>query len=284
MAVSHAGPTIIARGDEAQRSEYLPRILRGETPWCQGFSEPNSGSDLASVRCRGVLDGAEVVITGSKIWTSYAEHADYQETLVRTDPASERHHGLTWVIVDMHAPGIDIRPITSIDGWPHNSEVFYDEVRVPVANVVGGIGNGWSVAMSTLAAERGTGFLDVRLNRIRFIDELIDHARETGKLADPVVHDQLAELRAEATALRSMAYHQATSPELDASSAVAIRAFFSQLMVRSSRAALSILGPQALPASEWTQQWLEDFSEPIAGGTIDIQKNIIGERVLGLAR
>jgi alkylation response protein AidB-like acyl-CoA dehydrogenase len=285
VAVSHAGPTIIARGDEAQKAHYLPPILRGETPWCQGFSEPDAGSDLAGLRCRGVVDGDHLVINGAKIWTSYAEHADYQELLVRTDPASERHRGLTWVILDMHAPGIDIRPIMSIDGWPHNAEVFYDDVRVPLDHVVGGLGNGWSVAMSTLAAERGTGFLDVRLQRIVFVDDLIEHARETGKIKDPLVHDQLAELRAEATALRSMAYHQASDPAAqDSSASVAIRAFFSQFVQRSSRVALSILGPEALPASEWTRQWLEDFSEPIAGGTIDVQKNIIGERVLGLAR
>lgn len=286
MAVSHAGPTIISRGDDAQKAHYLPLILRGETPWCQGFSEPDSGSDLASVRCRGVVDGDDLVISGSKIWTSYAEHADYQELLVRTDPDSERHQGLTWVVADMHAPGIDVRPILSVDGWPHNAEVFYDAVRVPLRNVVGGLGNGWSVAMSTLAAERGTGFLDVRLQRIVFVDDLIEHARETGKLRDPAVHDQLAELRAEATALRSMAYQQASEPDPggDSSGSVAIRSFFAQFVQKSSRVALSILGPEALAAGDWTREWLEGLSEPIAGGTIDVQKNIIGERVLGLPR
>jgi alkylation response protein AidB-like acyl-CoA dehydrogenase len=286
VAVSHAGPTIIARGDDAQKEKYLPPILRGETPWCQGFSEPDAGSDLASLRCRGVLDGEHLVINGSKTWTTYAEHADYQEMLVRTDPSSERHQGLTWVVVDMHAPGIDIRPIVSMDGWPHNCEVFYDDVRVPLANVVGGVGNGWSVAMSTLAAERGTGFLDTRLQRIVFVDDLIAHARDSGKIEDPLIHDQLAELRAEATALRSMAYEQASRATGDpgASDSVAVRSFFAQFVQRSSRVALSVLGPDALRTSEWTEQWLEDFSEPIAGGTIDVQKNIIGERVLGLAR
>jgi alkylation response protein AidB-like acyl-CoA dehydrogenase len=286
VAVSHAGPTIIARGDDEQKAHYLPLILRGESPWCQGFSEPDSGSDLASLRTRGVVDGDHLVINGSKIWTTYAEHADYQELLVRTDPDSERHRGLTWVIADMHAPGIDVRPIMSIDGWPHNCEVFYDDVRIPLANVVGGIGNGWSVAMSTLAAERGTGFLDSRLQRIAFVDDLIEHARETGKINDPLVHDQLAEQRAEATALRAMAYHRAATLKADddSSNSVAVRSFFVQLVEHSSRAALLVLGAEALQSSEWTRQWLEDFSEPIAGGTIDIQKNIIGERVLGLAR
>ena len=286
VAVSHAGPTIIARGSDEQKAHHLPLILSGEAPWCQGFSEPNAGSDLAGISCRGVVDGDELVISGSKIWTSYAEHADYQELLVRTDPDSERHKGLTWVILDMHSSGIDIRPITCADGWPHNSEVFYDEVRVPVRNVVGGIGNGWSVALSTLAAERGTGFLDVRLEYVVLVEELVAYARETGKFTDPGVQEQLAELRAEATALRSMAYYQATDSTLmqDSSASVAVRSYFAQFVQRVSRAALDILGAQALVSGPWTRQWLEGLSEPIAGGTIDVQKNIIGERVLGLAR
>ncbi|MWA03603.1 acyl-CoA dehydrogenase [Actinomadura sp. LD22] len=286
VAFAHAGPTLIARGDERQKSFYLPRILRGETPWCQGFSEPESGSDLASLRCRGTLDGDELVISGTKIWMTNAEYADYCELLVRTDPAGDRHHGLSWVVMDMHVPGVDIRPIVSIDGWPHNCEVFFDGARVPVGNVVGGIGNGWSVAMSTLAAERGPAFLDTRLSSVLFVDEMIDHARSTGLLDDEKVYADLAELRAEGAALRSMAYYQAATsdPGSSSSETVAARNFFVQFLGRVSRTALEILGPDVVETSAWTRRWLFDLSEPIAGGTIDIQRNIIGERVLGLPR
>ncbi|MEN3357103.1 MAG: hypothetical protein V7637_1085 [Mycobacteriales bacterium] len=286
VALAHAGPTLIARGDEEQKRYHLPRILRGEAPWCQGFSEPEAGSDLANVRCRGVVDGDELVITGSKIWMTNAEHCDYCELLIRTDPGSTRHAGLTWVIMDMRVAGVDVRPITSIDGWPHNCQVFFDEARVPLRNVVGGVGNGWSVAMSTLAAERGPAFVDTRLAAVVFVDELIDHARASGKLADEKVYAELAELRAEAAALRSMAYYQATTadPTAPSSESVAVRAFFVQVVGRIGRAVLELLGPDVVESSPWTRRWLFDLSEPIAGGTIDIQRNIIGERVLGLPR
>jgi alkylation response protein AidB-like acyl-CoA dehydrogenase len=287
VAFGHAGPTLIALGSEQQKRFYLPRILRGQTPWCQGFSEPDAGSDLAALRCRGDVDGDHLVVNGSKIWTTYGQHADYCELLVRTDSGAGRHGGMTWVIMDMRLPGVDIRPIMSIDGWPHNCAVFYDDVRVPLANVVDRVGNGWNVAMVTLAAERGPGFLDSRLARVAFIDDLIEFARESGRLSDPGVHDELAQLRAEATALRSMAYYQvsmASAGQLPRPETTAIRAFFVQLMAKSARVAMSVAGGEALEMSRWTRQWLEDFSGPIAGGTIDIQKNIIGERVLGLPR
>jgi alkylation response protein AidB-like acyl-CoA dehydrogenase len=287
VAFGHAGPTLIMRGSEEQKRHYLPRILKGETPWCQGFSEPGSGSDLASLRTRGVVDGDELVITGQKIWTSYAQWCDYGELLVRTDPDAPKHHGITWLIMDMHLPGVDIRPITSIDGFPHNCEVFYDEVRVPLANVVDKVNNGWSVAMSTLAAERGPGFLDHRLGLIRTVDELIEHAREKGLLADQAVADRLAEARAAAAALRSMAYLQISNTKKGATpgpESTAIRTYYVQLQIEVARLALDLIGPASLEWNRWTEHWLGEFSAPIAGGTKDIQKNVIGERVLGLPR
>jgi alkylation response protein AidB-like acyl-CoA dehydrogenase len=287
VAFGHAGPTLIMRGSEEQKSFYLPRILRGETPWCQGFSEPGSGSDLASLRTRGVVDGDELVITGQKTWTSFGQWCDYGELLVRTDPDVPKHKGITWVIMDMHLPGVDIRPITGIDGYPHNCEVFYDEVRVPLANVVDRVNNGWSVALSTLAAERGPGFLDSRLERIVFVDELIEIARSTGQLRDEALADRLAEARALAAALRSMAYYQVSTArkgEMPGAETTSIRTFFVELQILIARLAVDILGPRALEWQHWTRSWLAEFSGPIAGGTKDIQKNIIGERVLGLPR
>jgi alkylation response protein AidB-like acyl-CoA dehydrogenase len=286
-AFNHAGPTLIMRGDRQQKEFYLPKILRGETPWCQGFSEPGAGSDLAALRTRAVIDGDELVITGSKIWTTYGEWADYGELLVRTDPEAPRHKGLTWVIMDMRVPGIDIRPIQSIDAFPHNCEVFYDEARIPLANVVDQINNGWSVAMSTLAAERGPGGLDVRLREIVFVDELIDYARATGKLNDDALYVRLAQARAMASAMRSMAYYQVSKTrkgEPPSAETTATRTFSAQLEVVIGRLAIDVLGPKVLQWSAWGEDWLRRFSGPIGGGTTDIQKNIIGERVLGLSR
>lgn len=287
VAFGHAGPTIMARGNEQQKSYYLPRILRGQTPWCQGFSEPGAGSDLASLRTHGVIDGDYLVVTGSKIWTSHAELCDFGELLIRTDPSAEKHRGITWTIVDMHSPGIDIRPIAAIDGYPHNCEVFFDEVRIPLANVVDEINNGWSVALSTLAAERGAGFLDERLEQIVLVDELIDYARETGKINDDSLADRLAEARAMASACRSMAYYEVSRSRpgvMPGPETTAIRAFSVQVELLTARLAIDLLGAQALEWTPWTRRWLRDFRAPIGGGTKDILRNIIGERVLGLPR
>jgi alkylation response protein AidB-like acyl-CoA dehydrogenase len=286
-ALNHAGPTLIMCASAEQKALYLPKMLRGETPWCQGFSEPEAGSDLAALRTRAVLDGDDLVVTGSKIWTSYGEWSDYGELLVRTDPDAPKHKGLTWVIVDMRLPGIDVRPITSIDRFPHNCEVFYDEVRIPRSNIVGQVNGGWSVAMSTLAAERGTGFLYRRLGEIAFVDELIAHARETGKLRDDALYERLGYARAMASALRSTAYYQASTAkkgEKPGAETTATRTFSAQLEITVGRLAVDILGPEALAWTSWGEDWLRRFSAPIGGGTTDIHKNIIGERVLGLPR
>ncbi|MGW4125851.1 acyl-CoA dehydrogenase family protein [Nocardia sp. NPDC004711] len=287
IAFAHAGPTLMLRGTDEHKRFHLPRMLRGESAWCQGFSEPDAGSDLASLRCRAVVDGDDLVISGQKIWTSYGQYCDYGELLVRTDPDAPKHKGITWVIMDMSLPGVDIRPITSIDGFPHNCEVFYNEVRVPLANVVGGLNDGWNVAMSTLAAERGPGFLDRRLALIRTVDDLIEVARDKGLLADSEVYRRLAEARAVAAAIRTMAYFQMSSAAEGARpgpETTAIRTFLVESRVEVARLAMDILGPAALVNGRWSSHWLEEFASPIAGGTKDIQKNIIGERVLGLPR
>lgn len=287
VAFGHAGPTLIMRGSEEQKKFYLPKILTGETPWCQGFSEPQAGSDLASLRLRGEIDGDEIVITGQKIWTSLGQFADYGELLVRTDPDAQKHKGITWLIMDMHAPGVDVRPIHIIDRGYHTCEVFYDQVRVPLSSVVDEVNNGWSVAMSTLSAERGPGFLDGRLLQIKVLDQIIEHARDKGLLKDQAVYDRLATLRAEVCAIRSMAYYQVSTTAIGSQpgpETTAIRAYMVMMVNRLMEAALDILGPAALEWNPWTSKWLLDFSEPIAGGSKDILRNVIGERVLGLPR
>ena len=287
VALAHAGPTLIARGSEEQKAQYLPPILRGETVWCQGFSEPESGSDLASLKTRAEIDGDFLVVNGQKVWTSYAHLADFQELLVRTDPEAPKHKGITWVVCDMHSPGIDVRPIRTIDGGAHFSEIFYEDVRIPIANVVDSINQGWSVAMSTLAIERGPAALDYQLGTLRDIDRLVALAKDRQLLRNEELAMRLAALRAEGAALRSMTYLSvAESKSGDAPSPMttAVRTFWGELQHKVGRLAIDVLGPDSLELGTWSRYWLTQFSAGIAGGTKDIQKNIIGERALGLPR
>jgi alkylation response protein AidB-like acyl-CoA dehydrogenase len=284
VALGHAGPTIIARGTPEQQAEYLPRILRGETPWCQGFSEPGSGSDLASLRTRAVIDGDDLVINGSKIWTSFAHLADYQELLVRTDPDAPKHKGISWVIVPMDAPGLTVRRIRTIDGHAHFCECFYDDVRVPLANVVGELNDGWRVAMSTLSFERGMGYLASRLTVINEVDELIELARGRGLLEDSGIAAELALVKAEASAVHALGYDGVSSTARPELVAAVNQVFNGELGKRLDRLATDILGADGLERGRWTTAYLGSFPQTIAGGSKDIQKNILGERVLGLPR
>lgn len=299
VGINHAGPTLIARAGEALKAHHLPRILRGESVWCQGFSEPGSGSDLASLSCKAVVDGDELVVNGSKIWTSYAQHADHQELLVRTSRGAKKHDGITWVINDMHAPGVTVRPIGSMTGPAHIAEVFYDDVRIPLSDVVGEVDQGWSVAMSTLSFERGTGFLKDQVALVRQVDGLIDLAKDKvdrrgrRRIDDETVADRIATARAETAALTAMALAEITRnarrPQPGAESSM-LRLFYSQLSQRVAKLAVDIVGDEALEAREYgrpeayAQSWYRTFPATIAAGSKDIQRNIIGERLLGLPR
>lgn len=281
VAVNHAGPTLMAFGTEEQKAEHLPKILRGEVLWCQGFSEPGSGSDLASLSTRGEIRGEEIVVTGQKIWTSFADIAEYQELLIRTEPGSQRHHGLSWVICDMRAPGITVRPIRNMAGAAHFAEVFYDEVRIPLSNVVGPLHDGWRVAMATLGFERNTAAMGTQLDLSVKVEDLIAIARAAPRSA---IAGRLADLRAEAAGLRAMTYRtlfrDAAAPYFGS----LIRLTFAELAQRVHQTAMDILGPEALTANRWTHDYLEAYSETVAGGTAEIQRNIIAERILGLPR
>jgi alkylation response protein AidB-like acyl-CoA dehydrogenase len=284
VALGHAGPTIIAKGTPEQQAKYLNDIISGRSPWCQGFSEPNSGSDLASLRTRAVIEGDELVINGQKTWTSWGHIADYQELLVRTDPDAPKHKGISWVVLDMKTPGVTVRPIRTIAGHSHFSECFYDNVRVPLENVVGGVNNGWQVAMSTLSFERGMGYLQTRLSRLNDIDQLIDEAGRRNLLGNEELAYQLAKLRAEAVAVHALGYDgvAATSqPELIGS---VNQIFNGELSKSFGRAAMAVHGTDGLERGDVPALYLTSFSQTIAGGTKDIQKNILGERVLGLPR
>jgi len=299
VGLAHAGPTLMARATDEQKSFHLPKILKGEVVWCQGFSEPEAGSDLASLRTKAVVDGDQLVVTGQKIWTSFADNADYQELLVRTNPDVPKHKGITWVICDMALPGIEIRPIRTIEGGADFSEVFYDEVRIPIENVVGGIDNGWSVAMSTLAFERGTAFTISQVQLAASVEELIELARSRRSLnGRPVIEDdslaqRLARARADCAALRALTY-LGISKNVDSDQpgpeGSMMKLHYADLAKRVYKLGIEILGSRSLAIphveddTEWIDKHLIAYSTSIGGGTSEIQRNIIGERVLGLPR
>jgi alkylation response protein AidB-like acyl-CoA dehydrogenase len=284
-------------GTEEQKTYHLPRILSGDKSWCQGFSEPNAGSDLASVRTRGEIDGDELVINGQKIWTSYAHLADYQECLIRTGATESRHRGLTWVICDMHAPGIEIRPIRALDGKFHNCEVFYDNVRVPLSNVVGSVGEGWTTAMATLKFERGSAMFGNFCELEKNLEELIALAHTRPRAPDPAASfaelplaERLGALRAQMQSIRSLIYlfnaADEDGVELGADGGI-LYLPLSELYQQIYRCAQDMFGPEGLSRGgtrPWGDRYLNSFLTTIAGGTSEIQRNVIGERLLGLPR
>ena len=297
IALMHAGPTLILRGTEEQKVFHLPRILSGEALWCQGFSEPNAGSDLAALKTRGRVEGDEVVVNGAKMWTTDAKYADYQELLIRTDSSSERHKGLTWLIGDMRAPGIDIKPIRTMLQDEHVNTVFYDDVRLPVGNVVGEINNGWSTALSTLSFERG--FIGDQLDLYERVNRAIDTAGkvrlEDGRLAieDDGIAQRLASLKADALAIRAMTLAHIT--ESDRTGDPGPKGSLMKLIVTGTHKALSetmgeVLGWSFLEfdgdraAHPWTYDYLWSWVFSISGGTSEIQREITADRLLQLPR
>lgn len=291
VGINHGGPTLILNASEEQKAYHLPRILRGDAIWCQGFSEPGAGSDLAGIRTKARIEGNELVVSGTKIWTSFAHVADWQELVVRTEEGSQRHKGLSWVICPMHAPGIEVRPIRKMSGQVEFAQVFYDDVRVPLDNVVGGLGNGWKVAMSTLSFERGTGFIADQVKQSQEIEELVERARATGAIKDQRIAEQLIQLKAEVAALRAMTYRNISEvvrtgqPGPEAS---VIRLFTSELGQRLERMALLLAGEEVLDFrygdDDLVADYLRGFAATIAGGTAQIQRDIIAERLLGLPK
>jgi alkylation response protein AidB-like acyl-CoA dehydrogenase len=300
VGLNHAGPTLIQCATPEQKAAHLLPILRGDALWCQGFSEPEAGSDLASLRTRGLIDGDEFVVSGQKIWTSSAFVADWQELLVRTDPAAPRHRGISWVICDMHSPGIDVRPIQSMDRESEFCEVFYDDVRIPLSNVVGELNDGWRVAMSTLSFERGTAFTAGQVRLASTVEHLIELAgqlrgplRRGTALADESLAVRLATARAEVAALRAMTYaviSRSARRGTPGPEGSIVKLYFSEIEQRVARLSMDVLGPDSLRfvskwlPGGWTGDYLRSYASSIGGGTSEIQRNIIGERVLGLPR
>jgi alkylation response protein AidB-like acyl-CoA dehydrogenase len=307
------GPTLLQWGTEEQKKEFLPKILSGEMRWCQGFSEPNSGSDLASLKTSAVLDGDQWVINGQKVWTTQAQYADYIFLLARTDPSAPKHKGISYLLVPMKQPGIEVRGITQPDGTAEFNEVFFDGARAPRDNVVGGVNNGWVVANTTLAHERG---MSATTSYRRFEDELrlmIDVARERGVLDDPLVRQRLMRYHTKIEILRINGLRGLTATLQDRKDpgVVALGAtnkmFWSEMHRDAMELALDIYGPASMlsdagpdsgswpatarhdgrpvyPVSPMVSSFFFSRSETIWGGTAEIQRNIVGERVLGLPR
>ncbi len=300
VGISLVGPVLISKGLPWQRERFLERILRGEDVWCQGFSEPDAGSDLAALRTRGVVQGDEIVVTGQKIWTSFAQHADWCILVVRTDPdAGKKHDGLTFLLVDMKSPGIEIRPLTEMTGEDWFNEVFFDGVRVPVENVVGEIDKGWDVVIDTLSHERASSAPHAKLeSELVMLRELARRLpRGSGVAADdPGVRQALARYSTEVAVLRINAYRNAEvvmrtgHPGPQGS---LLKLGWSELDQKVKRLASDLLGPYgllengdplAVDGGHWAYELLWSRAGSIYAGTSEIQRNIIAERVLRLPR
>jgi alkylation response protein AidB-like acyl-CoA dehydrogenase len=297
-----AGTTLLHHGTEAQRERFLPKILSGDEVWCQGFSEPNAGSDLASVRCLALRDGDHFVINGQKSWTSFAQYAQWCILLARTDTSLPKHKGISFLLVDMKAPGISIRPLRQISGESEFNETFFNDVKVPVENLVGELNGGWNIAMTTLAYERGPE--DGLGRQIRFKQEL---DRLLGTLTglkrgqgvaidDPVLRDKLAQsiIQLEVMRLNCLrCFSRTIRGEPRGAEASMMKLYWSHIAQTLYETALESLGPQAplvrgdplSPADgRYELSFLHSRAFTIYSGTSEIQRNIIAERVLGLPK
>ncbi|TMA34361.1 MAG: acyl-CoA dehydrogenase [Deltaproteobacteria bacterium] len=299
VGLMHAGPTLIAEGTDAQRSFHLPRILRGESVWCQGFSEPQAGSDLASLRTRAERRGDEYVVSGQKLWSTRAHVADYCELLVRTDASAPKHRGITWLILDMHQPGVSVRPMRTIDGESHFCEVFLDGARVPIDDRVGEENDGWRVANVTLRFERGTAFaqhiITMRSEVLR-LASLAKSRRTARATASDDLRGRIGRLYASVEALWSLtqmcvAEAERTGVPSPLGSAVKLR--YSELYQEITELALRVIGRPVIGASadaegarrsQIVRDYLWSFQTTIAAGTSQIQRNLIAQRILGMPR
>ena len=288
LGLAMGGPTVIAHGTDEQKARYLEPILSADEIWCQGFSEPGSGSDLASLQTRAVRHGDEWLVTGQKVWTTLAHHSKWCMLVARTDPDAPKHQGLTYFLMDMEQEGVQIRPLVQITGEPEFNELFLEEARIPHENIVGGEGNGWTVAITTLMHERSTLAFGLQVQVKQHLRRLMDDAREGGQSADPVIRDRLAQLHIESEVLRLNAYRGLTAvmrtgvPGPEGSMGKWQWAEVNQAL---TELALDIAGPRALIHSDpWSYRFLRARANSIEGGTTEILKNIVAERILGLPR
>jgi alkylation response protein AidB-like acyl-CoA dehydrogenase len=298
MGETLVGPAIIVHGTEEQKARLLPRILSGEERYCQGFSEPGAGSDLASLAARGVVDGDELVVTGQKVWTSWYWDATMLFCLCRTDPGAEKHGGISYVLIPIRKPdgapnGVEFRPIRQITGQRHFAETFLDGARAPLANVIGGLGNGWAVTKTTLGSERGGSATTQHTIFAKEFWKLVDEMRARGRSDDPVVRQQLAWAYTQVEVMRFQGMRLissvASGADPDASASIH-KMFWSEYARRFGEIAMNLVGADALVLREggklsgWQREFLGSRGHTIWGGTAEIQRNIVAERVLGLPR
>jgi alkylation response protein AidB-like acyl-CoA dehydrogenase len=295
MGETLVGPAIIAHGTEEQKRHFLPRIVSGEDRYVQGFSEPNAGSDLASLKAKGVVEGDEIVITGQKVWTSGGDGGTMIFTLCRTDPDAPKHEGISYVLVPIKDNNVEFRPIKQINGESHFFETFYDGARAPLLNVIGGLNNGWKVAKTTLANERGGTATTQHVQFEREFWRLVDVARKLGKTDDPHIRQELAWAFTQvqlmrmhgARTLAGLAAGRGLGPESSIT-----KLFWSEYHKRLGELAMHILGPagmashdgDAIDAAKWWNTFLSSRAETIYAGTSEVQRKIIAERVLALPR
>jgi alkylation response protein AidB-like acyl-CoA dehydrogenase len=291
LGIPNVAPAIMTYGTDQQKTTLLPRMQRGDDIWCQGFSEPDAGSDLASLRTRAVRDGDDWVITGQKIWTTLGHVANWSELLVRTAPEAPKHRGITCLLVEMDRPGVDVRPLVTITGEHEFNEVFFADVRVPVDHTLGPVNEGWRVAMTTLAHERG-GVAKLHLGLRAKVGRLLDTARRTplgdGRMAseDPAIRARLARAYLQAELLKLIS-DRAISGELHGrplgpEGSIA-KLVWSETEQFVAEVAGDVLGPDA-NAGEWGRDRVMARSHTIAGGTTQVNKNILATRILGLPR
>ena len=302
MGESLVGPAIIVHGTDAQKAHFLPRILDGTDRYCQGFSEPGAGSDLANVQTRGVVDGDELVISGQKVWTSWYWDATMLFALVRTDPAAGKHEGISYVLVPLDRDdafrtrnGVELRPLRQIGGEAHFAETFLDGARAPLFNVIGGLGNGWAVSKTTLGNERGGSVATQHIRFERALVALIAEARRRGRIDEPVLRQRLADAHIRVQLIRYGGLRTLASlrDAVDPGPVASIsKMLWSEHHRDFGELALDVLGADALVLTDADEyrpnRWQADFfgsrSSTIWGGTAEIQRNIVGERVLGLPR
>ena len=282
------GPTLIAHGTPEQQARFLPGILAVEELWCQGYSEPGAGSDLAAVSTKAQRVGEEWSITGQKVWTSLAQHADWCFVIARTEPGSHRHQGLSYLLVPMHQPGIEVRPILQLTATSEFNEVFFDDARTAADLVVGGEGNGFKVAMATLGFERGVSTLAQQIAFRRELDAVIGTAVRTGALDDAVLRDRLVRARIDLEVIRQHALRTLGGEQGDGASVTKL--LWSNWHRTLGELAMEVAGPDALRVGpdyaldDLQTLFLFSRSDTIYGGSDEIQRNVIAERVLGLPR
>jgi alkylation response protein AidB-like acyl-CoA dehydrogenase len=283
-----AGPTLIQWGTDEQKAQFLPTILSGDEVWCQGFSEPDAGSDFASLKMRAVSDGDDWVVSGQKVWTSLAQHSKWCMLIARTDPDVPKHKGLTYFVLDMEQPGVTVQPLRQITGDAEFNELFLEDVRIAGANVIGGAGNGWKVALTTLMNERaGLAFFN-QVSMRRLLDRLVSELAARGLLDDRATRLRVAELHARTEILRLTAYRALSATEKHGQpgpEGSLPKWMWSTTNQQVSQLAVDTLGPAALAENDrWSFELLRARGNTIEGGTTEILKNIVAERVLGLPR